>query len=161
METIAEAKTHLRANFEKGVKCPCCDQLVKLYIRKFNKGMVESLALIFKISLKNGFNWIHVQDAFAEFKLNSNQMDYSQLERWGLIEKKIGKRGDGSNSNGYWKITDKGKEFVLNKIEIDSKVHLYNNKHYGFSGDKIRITSFNTAFNYQELMNEWKQYSGI
>ena len=59
METIKEAKEHLRNNFEEGIDCPCCGQFVKLYKRKLNSGMAATLIRIVKF---NGSSEVHVKD---------------------------------------------------------------------------------------------------
>ena len=41
-----DTKRFLRANYEKGCRCPACDQHVKLYKRALSSGMARALILI-------------------------------------------------------------------------------------------------------------------
>ena len=152
--SMEEAKQFLREKWTEGANCPCCNQFVKLYKRPFNSGMAYSLILIYKLHLKYPNEWIHLQEKFAtEYKLNSNSMDYSQLERWELTERMRGIREDGSSCVGFWRITQKGIRFVLRKTTIPKRVHIYNDKVYGFSGEEIYIEKgLSNKFDYSELM---------
>ena len=56
---------------------------------------------------------------------------------------------------GYWRITDKGREFVENKIKVPERIILYNGEFHGFDGGDINIIkALNNKFDYDELMSE-------
>jgi hypothetical protein len=149
-KTIQEGKEYLRENFDKGVSCPCCGQFVKLYKRKLTSSMAYGLILMSKT---NG--WVHLENYFKGLNIPSSiRGDMSKLVYWQLLQKQIGKREDGSNRTGMYKITDKGKMFVNGQIEVNSHVLLFNNKLQGFSNELINIKkSLGNKFNYNELMN--------
>ena len=142
-KTLAEAKQYLRDNFKSGTECPCCGKYVKAYKRKLNAGMARALIIIYKLT-KDG-NSIHVQSKFTELGLRATTMDYAYLEKWSLIEQK--------GSNGYWKVTDRGKSFVEDDIDLPDYCLVYNGKVYKWSDNSINIeTALTEEFNLEEVM---------
>lgn len=158
-ETLKEAKDYLKANWEKGIECPCCGQFVKLYRRRLNAGACRALIFMYRLDRDRKFDddwdgWIHVQQDFAKyFRVNANSMDYSQAQWWELIEAKPNVDDPTKRDSGYWKLTEKGRQFVKGIIEVRSHAYLYNNKMLGFTGEKMTIkTALGKRFNYEELM---------
>jgi hypothetical protein len=149
--TLKEAKQFLRANFEKGVDCPCCGQFVKLYKRKLNSGMAITLLRIFNESINEDDKWIPVKEFLRENKYK-NSHDWTLLKHWGLLEEKENIENIETKNSGFWKITQKGRKFVLNEISVPDKVSIYNNKVLGFSEEQTTIIeSLGKKFNYSEL----------
>ena len=144
MKLLSEAKQHLRDGFEAGTECPCCGRFVKAYKRKLNSGMAPALILIYKLT-KNK-NYVHIQNEFVYYKLRATTMDYAYAEKWKLIEAD-------SDQNGYWRITQLGKSFVLNQIDLPEYCLVYNGNVYKWADDKIGIkTALTISFDYSELM---------
>jgi len=142
-KTLAEAKQYLRNNFKTGTECPCCGKYVKAYKRKLNAGMCRALIIIYKLT-KNG-NTIHVQSKFTELGLRATTMDYAYLEKWSLIEQK----GD----NGYWKVTQRGKEFVEDDIDLPEYALVYNGNVYKWADNLVNIeTALTEEFYLEEIM---------
>jgi len=142
-KTLAEAKQYLRNNFKTGTECPCCGKYVKAYKRKLNAGMCRALIIIYKLT-KNG-NTIHVQSKFTELGLRATTMDYAYLEKWSLIEQK----GD----NGYWKVTQRGKEFVEDDIDLPEYALVYNGNVYKWADNLVNIeTALTEEFDLEEIM---------
>jgi len=147
METIKEAKIYLKQNYEKGAKCPCCGQNVKLYKRKLNSGMAYVLIHIYKQD-----DWINVKDYLRENKLRNNH-DWTLLKYWGLIEEKLLEEKGKAKSSGVWRITELGKKFVECKAVVNKYVLIYNTMFRGFTGEEILIPeTLKSYFNYNELM---------
>lgn len=153
MNTVKEAKEYLRRNFEKGARCPCCGQNVKLYKRKLTSAMAYALILIKKSGHKGFF---HVENYLKDQDCPSSiRGDFAKLSLFGLIERHVGKREDGSNRNGHFRITDAGMDFVSGKMSVKSHVHIYNNIVMGFSDTTITIReALGKKFDYQELMRQ-------
>lgn len=157
MTTIEEAKQFLRENWGgKIVLCPCCKQSVKLYERKITSSMAYGLILLyryFRLSPHNAY--VHIENYFKELKIASSiRGDMVKLKYWGLIERSFGIRSDGSFRNGYYRITEKGTQFVLGGFQVPRCVKLFNNKFYGFSEEMTTIKeALGDKFNYRELMN--------
>lgn len=149
METLQEAKQRLRSNFHKGTDCPCCGQFVKLYKRKLTSSMAYGLLL-----LKDKTEWTHVENYFKTLDIPSSiRGDISKLVYWKMLERQEGKREDGSNRIGYYRITQLGINFVNNMQDVPSHVLIYNNKFQGYSDTRTNIVKFlGNKFNYSELM---------
>ena len=148
METIKEAKEHLKSNYKKGCICPVCNQSVKLYKRKFYATQARSLILLNK--LNSSKEWVHSREIMKVINITG---DFAKMSYWGLITEQLNSDKE-KRSSGFWKITSKGKQFVNNQIKILSHTLIYNGKIIGFSKDEISIIdSLGKKFNYNELMS--------
>jgi hypothetical protein len=133
--------------------CPCCDQTIKIYERKFNAPMARILLIIDAYFQMNPtVPWLHVDDYLKNFGINCRY--FSLIERWGLIEGMDGVRDDGSRRTGYWRITAKGRQFCRGEISVESFFLMYNQENYGFSKDLVTIHDCLGlgGFNYNEVM---------
>ena len=151
--TIVEAKQILEVQKRDGMHCPVCEQYAKLYPRSLTSAMAYGLILL----ANNTADFVHVERFFKDIDgiPSSIRGDISKLVYWDFLERKIADRDDGSNRNGYYKVTSAGREFVANRLRVSKKVLLYNNESYGFEGQLIDIEdALGTKFNYSELMNE-------
>ena len=145
MITIEEAKSYLRKKLDKGITCPCCNQTVKMYKVKLTTGMAQVLIKFYKNK-----GWKH---PIEDFKTING--DYAKLRHWGLVEKHGGEHESDVKSNGLWRITLKGIDFIQGSVKVPEKIKLYNNNFYGFDGDKM-ITirqALGNKFDFEELIN--------
>ena len=154
METLKEAKQHLRDNFEKGVACPCCEGFVKLYKRKLNSGMALFLIGLYKlapISHERGQqSFFSNKEIMAKMNINTSSLDYSVLKHFGLIEPRVAENGH--RDSGHWRITYDGISFVgLNGI-VPKYVYLYKNKLQKTEGEITIQEALGNKFDYKELM---------
>lgn len=134
---------------DKGYTCPHCGQFCKRYFRKFNSNMALALIVLYR-NREKGF--LHLENTMIQAGYKRSG-DASYLRHYGLIEKKEGKRDDGSTRNGMYKITGRGIMFVEGKTEVRSTCIIYNNKHEGFEGREITIQeALGKKFDYRELM---------
>ena len=148
MNTLIEAKRHLRENFNTGTDCPCCGQFVKLYKRKLGSSQSRSLILLYSLNQKS--EWIHSREITKKINITG---DFAKLVYWNLILEKPKSKED-KRSSGFWKLTQRGKDFVLGNIKIPSHVFIYNASLQGFSNEQIFIHSaLGKKFSYNELMN--------
>lgn len=151
--TLKQAVKTLEQELEKGTQCPCCRQFAKKYKRKLNSGMARILIHIYKRNKKQ-ITFFHVNQHIRK-KILQNSHDWPLLRYWGLIEPKIKEREDGSNRNGYYRITKKGKLFVERKITVPKHILMYNNKLQGFTQEITTIKeSLGSKFLYSELMGK-------
>jgi hypothetical protein len=155
-KTLAEARAYVKKNVSKGVKCPCCTQYVKLYKRKLNSSMAYGLILISQN--RNGVDtsqWFHLEKYMKPLPIPpSIRSDLPGLKNWGLIEPMDGKREDGNPSAGFYRITNKGRLFVEQKMMVPEYVLLFNKKKVADGGAEIDISiALDNKFNYQELMS--------
>jgi hypothetical protein len=156
--TLEESKQWLRERFADGARCPCCDQFVKLYKRKLNSSMAHALILIYKFFENNQDEWLHVPSYLSQISSSATVRggDWSKLRYWGLIEPQKAVRDDGSERVGNYRITGRGKQFVLAQIRVPKHVFLYNQK--PISREDTETVSIREAlgekFNYAELMGQ-------
>ena len=149
MESIKEGKIYLRQEFAKGTECPCCGQFVKLYKRKL--GSVMGRAIIRLYNLGEGYH--HVKEIIKGISATGTN-DFSKLKYWQLIKEMPNLEDLDKKNCGYWKITQKGIEFVKQNIDVPSHVHIYNGKVLGFEDTTTNIiASLGNKFSYKELMN--------
>lgn len=148
METLAEAKKYLQDNFKKGISCPCCHQFVKLYPRKITSSMSKALIGMFRETKAGGG-----EKEWADSRNYIAIPDVVKFVHWGILEAQEGQRDDGSKRVGWYKLTEKGIEFVNGRISVPMRVKLYNQKFYGFEGGEVYIyDTFKNRFDYNELM---------
>lgn len=148
--TLSEAKEYLRENFDKGTKCPCCGQFVKLYKRSITSGQAHGLIMFYRYSEEHPEEFIHVSNFdFTAFRGG----DFAKLRYWGFIEQ--AENDDPSKrDSGMWSITDKGRQFVRNERTVPRQVHLYDGQRVGWSEDRVSIKdALKNKFNYEELMS--------
>ncbi len=149
MDTIAQAKKFLRANFDKpaGVKCPCCGQHVKLYKRKLNREMAAWLGWLVSASEQAEDGWVDVKASPVRGG------DYAKISHWGLIEQKPNDDPKKKQS-GIWRPTTKGKDFVSGKLRLPSHVLLFDNREYGWSEKLIHFDeALGRDFVYKEILD--------
>jgi hypothetical protein len=104
--------------------------MVKRYQRALNGSMACVLLLLRKDLEVDGPEWVHVQEFLARRKLPPGVAasgDYAKLRFFGLLEKKAERREDGSDRNGFWRITRKGEQFADGLIQSPKFVYLYDN----------------------------------
>jgi len=158
METILEAKQYLGHHWKKGVKCPCCNQLVKLYKRKLDSAMAFGLVEMYRIHREKGNrDWLHIPTEFTKRQLNNSNAQISKLKYWGLIYEKPNNENSAKRTSGYWRISGYGIQFIFKKILVPKYVYIFNQEKYGQSDDTmVNIsTCLGKKFNYMELMGEY------
>lgn len=153
METIAEAKAHLNANYKEGVKCPCCEQFVKEYKRSIYARVARLLIELYKIdyTFAGPYRYVHIDDICRNVT-DKGSGDFAKLQFWGLVHLEENEDTK-KKTSGKWMITETGKEFVLRKRSVQKYVHILLNKVRKFSGPQVTIDDcLGKDFDYAELM---------
>jgi len=122
MELIKEAKQYLKDNWQKGVECPCCRQLVKLYKRPMHHSMLRMLINLYLLD-RTKSDYYHLTQIIGELKLTGTT-DFAILTYWGFIIRRKNTGGERGRTSGMWLITPKGKQFVENRISVPRKAKL-------------------------------------
>jgi len=113
--------------------------------------MALSLLALYK---EKQFGWVKVEDFLLKHGYQRCG-DFTYLVHFGLLEKMQGEREDGSNRNGFYKITGRGIMFCEQKLTVNSKFYMFNGKLDGFDGEQIGIQrALGKKFSYTELMQE-------
>jgi hypothetical protein len=147
IKTIEEGKAYIDKHSMNGVECPCCERFLKIYKRPITSTMARMIIKLYHL----GGEWHHVR-IIAKGISDTGTNDFSKLAYWELI-----KQGENNNpkkkNSGNWKITKKGKKFVLNQILVSSHAYVYNKNVLEFEGtDTTIIKSLGKDFDYSELM---------
>lgn len=151
-DTIDDAKQYLRENWKKGCNCPACGQRVQLYDYKLYATSASALVRLHRL----GEGYHHVSKYAEAGDTYPRAPHFAELRFWGLIEP-MPKDEDNTKkkSSGFWRITSKGTQFVLQEIKLHSRILVYNNKFQGYSEKSTPITirqAFDNEFDYEELM---------
>ncbi len=145
--TISDVKHLLRENYKDGIKCPCCNQLVKAYRRPITSAMAYALILFYKHTKGE---WTHADKFFKDQDCPpSIRGDFPKLVYWRLIEKN-------DQENGVYKINTLGNQFVEGVVKAYSHKLFYNNTCFGATQD-AKVISIKDAlkkkFDYDKLMS--------
>lgn len=138
VDTLSDARASLENSKESGdsVKCPCCEQTVKVYPRKILGTMVMQLRDI----ISNGR-----RDA-KDLPFLSSGGVYAQMRYWGLIEQ---------NDDATWSATQKGVDFLHDRISVPSTAFVFNQTLLGFSDDTVGVRDcMGKKFDYDEMMSK-------
>ena len=153
-KVIEEEKTRILESLDHGIRCPYCSQYMKRYKRKLNSGMAYILIKVYKMipDLNYPGGYFHINDIVKKTGMNPNTSEFQKLRFWGFTEPKSMNKDD-KKTRGFYKLTEKGKNFVENRIEVPRHIFLYNGEFLGFSDEKTNIKkALNSKFDYEELM---------
>ena len=142
--TLGEARQWLRERVQDGAECPCCKQTAKVYQRRLNKGMLNSLVAIYQAG--GNQRWVDVTT------LNAKNREHNKLAYWDLVEAHPDHRG-------LWRITAKGLEFLRGQTRVPQHVNVYNNRVLGFSRTMISANDVIDGFDLAELMTARAPYT--
>jgi len=145
----AVPKMNKNKNADDGYCCPHCHRLVKRYRRSLNCSMALTLIYLYKSGKRD---WVHVEKFLAENGYPRSG-DFHKLVLFGLLDKMVGEREDGSQRNGYYRLNGKSLLFVEGKLTVPAKAVILNGTFEGFEGENIDIKkALGEKFNYNELM---------
>jgi hypothetical protein len=146
--TVGEAREWLRENVEKGAECPLCHQFSKVYRRTITSAMARALALIWHEGGWGKHLYVHVPSIDP-----ARGGDVAKLENWGLIEEERIARPDGGRA-GYWRITNKGEEWLNGKVSVPKYARLYDGKLLSLTGPSWDVfQALGKRFDYRDLMD--------
>jgi len=146
--TLQEAKAWLKQKAVDGAQCPCCNQYVRIYKRRINAGMARWLINLYKMPRE----FQHIASIYKFGRHSVSGTDYTVMKYWDLIQQKVNEDEDKKHS-GWWRITDKGEQFVERRTAVLSHAHIYNSRLINFVGDRVTIDQcLGKKFSYQELM---------
>ena len=147
--SLADAKNWVQENKKDGCVCPCCDRKKKVYKRALNAGMACELIKLFKVNKPE-------PEAFmAHYTFTSTRSgEISKLRHWGLVEQKEKSPEDeNKRTSGYWRITQRGIDFVLRKVRVKGHIFMEDGKCVGYSNETTDIVeALGKKFDYNELM---------
>lgn len=150
METIQEAKKYLMDNWEQGVKCPCCNQNVKLYKCALRATIAIALIKTYQIMERENKTWVHIMQEVKP--ANGN---YAKLRFWGLLAPKGDIPENDTKARCYWSVTDKGRDFLQGRISVPSHILVFDNQKFGsLDGTTDIKQALGKKFSWTELMGD-------
>lgn len=152
--TLSEAKSWLREQVRNGgARCPCCTQNVKVYRRSLPSATARTMIAMYHQD--EGRDYVYLPTLLDTIKKTAYQGGYATYGHyWGLMERQDGRRDDGSNRVGWWRLTDLGRSFVRGTATVPRYAHIYDSRLLSFSGPQFSIRqALGTRFDYDELMS--------
>ena len=144
-------------NLKDGYNCHCCTQKCKAYKRKVNSIMAEGLINLTRRYFRTKRSWVHIRDIHLSSGgvVSSNGGQFAGLKLWGLIEEKTNDDTK-KRCSGYWRPTQKGMDFVGNRIMVEDFKWVFNNRVIETSNTNTTTIrkALGSKFNYEEMMRE-------
>ncbi len=154
-DTLKEGRERFfqEAEKPKGSFCPCCGRFGKIYKRKLNKPMAESLVWVYSQTVRHGEKYYSIGDK-APRHVVRNGGSLASNRWWGLVEQEPNE-DESKHTSGNWKITDKGMLFIRDEITVPKYCTTYNTKALAFSDEHTDIVgALGRPFHYRDLMEE-------
>lgn len=151
--TIEECQKQLmeKSKSKNGTKCPVCGTKCVIYPRHLYFEMVKHFIKLSRLPTKDG--WVQIGDnslGLEEFR-NYTRAEFQKLQYWGLIERS---QPHDLRDGVWWRLTEKGKEFLSGSLKIPDIAYVLNGKVLCFSNEMVDILeAVGTAFNYNLLMS--------
>jgi hypothetical protein len=149
--TLDQAIDALFDGLEDGTKCLCCGQLAKLYKRPIYSTVAAQLIRFYR---HHGQHWGNLPDTPDMLAKSSGGGDFAKLRYWGIIEAREDEiRPDGSDRNGWWRVTDIGVSFIKGETKLKKYARVYDGELIDLWGDEASIEdALGKNFVYRELM---------
>lgn len=152
-DSLEDARKKYFADLREGTECPVCQRHGKIYRRKFNSSMARCLIALFNRDRATPGRWINI---VRELSYKERGGDYGKLAYWGMVETERDPAEDG-NSNGLFRITATGRQFIQTELRVDKYILLYNNREWPANEDLGRTTlkeALGAKFKLDELLGE-------
>ena len=149
MKTLAEARKDFKEKIKgDGTRCPCCHRWGKINGYQITSTQVWGMIWMLKRFRRN--QWIEIAKAP---KLILRSKSLATLHHWELLERQPNVDPDKKGS-GFWRLTQKGRDFVRHKITVPKYAFVFDNKLIKFSRQHTNvIAALGKKFSYQELMS--------
>jgi hypothetical protein len=136
------------AIYSEGAHCPCCKRWGKVYTRRLNRAMCEALSWLGAQELRDG--WIDVPNRAPKWLLRTNQL--ASLRWWDLVVRRHGSDDPKKKHTGEWKVTNKGREFLVG-FKVPESVSTYDGDVVRVASELISFDEVHNSFDYSEVMN--------
>lgn len=136
--------------YDVGCRCEHCGSYLKRYRRTLNSSMVLTLINLYKAGVRD---YVHVEKWLHENN-HPRSGDFHKLTLWGLLDKLVEERKDGSQRNGYYRLNGKSLLFVEGKLKVQQYAVILNGNFQGFEGKEVTIVEcLSKKFNFNQLMS--------
>lgn len=142
---------------KKGIICPCCGQLAKVYRRSITRSMAKVMVAMYDANREEPTGWRDVPEVLRLTPYlrgpASQGGDWGKLVYWGLVERWAEDRGDGSTRCGKARLTDLGISFLRRKATVQRYAYVYDSECVGLGGPDVGIDdSLPRDFNFQDIL---------
>lgn len=137
--------------------CSACYALINIAPRALNKGQIVWMSKVYKRMKTSSTpgQWVDQMD------VTGRNRDYSYLERWGLIEAKpesdeeAALRGQKGGRSSFWRITEKGVQFLMKEIKVESHIFIFRKEFLGFpsGATMVGVEDIIKGFNWYDFMD--------
>lgn len=134
----------------EGLKCPCCRRWAAIYKTGINKSMIFCLIVIYRALEDRPEKYLHVEDHFVDLGIKIKGV-HGKLKYWGILEQKPNKDTK-KKASGYWKLTQKGIDFVQGRISVPKYVYLFDDRALRFSKEEVTFKDRFDSFDYEKTM---------
>jgi hypothetical protein len=151
VQSVSKSRQSLLTELFDGdlATCPTCRGRAKVYRRPMTGAMAVALAKLVKATNEREF--VHIPTVLHDSALLL--ADVQKLVHWGMLEPMPGERDDGSNRNGFYCVSPRGRAFVYGRLTVPERVILYNAQCLGLDGPPVDIRDvLPKGFDYEELM---------
>jgi len=144
-ELRREVEEHLQPG-EPAMHCRVCGRYVFLGKHKIDSAMARALVRLYKYDCHHPGDWMD----YRNYRARGESRKHSLLRHWGLVQRADKKTGPGA---GFWRITERGKAFIEERVQVPAAAHLYNDTCYGFTKRTTGIRhALGNAFDLDELL---------
>lgn len=149
MRTLEQAKRDYQKVLKgDGGRCPCCKRWGKINGYQVTSTQVKGMIWMYKNFRKN--EWIELGKA-PKYILRSKAL--ATLRHWDLVEKKPKEEKEDKRGSGFWRLTQKGRDFIRKKIVLPKYAFVFDSRLISYSTERVDvIQSLNKKFSYEELM---------
>jgi hypothetical protein len=143
---LQHLRQQVRDGAVEGVRCPCCDRLVRAYRRPLGADMARFLILLCRAYLAGPpGEWVDVR------AIPARGGDYAKLAHWGLIEQ-APNDDPARRSSGLWRPTPAGMAFAEGRTREPSHVFLLDNRRIGAEDATVDVyEALGRRFDFAEL----------
>lgn len=151
--SLVEVRDEMLKHLDDGVKCPCCCRAIRVYRRRIHSKMAADLIRLFWM---NWYDTRPFEERFHHIQAicRGHPGDFAKLRYWKLIEE-MPLTDEHKRTSGFWRITDKGRDFVQRRGSVPRQVKIYMDRFKGYVShdDLVSITDcLGKHFDYLELM---------
>lgn len=130
--------------------CPVCGRFSHFNRFRINKAMIDDMIGLARYQIKSEFDegWVH----HSRF-LTRRSRDFYNLKRWGLVEPKPNDTEKDQPTSGYWRITEKGVDFMRGEMSVPTYAFVFDDKVQGWSTEEVDIHQIRgDQFSYEEML---------
>ena len=146
--TIKEAQDKIKTLVRgPGVHCPVCRQLVRIVEKDLSPEMGYVLILLYR-HFQESADWLDIAkylESMVAIGSEATGGEWRKLVHWGLIlerppvKRSVLSKEPPVKTVGFYRLTDRGKGFILGQLKVPKSVLLYQGNLLEFSGKTITI----------------------